>query len=172
MPMSMNVNGVSLDNEAWTVERFDVEFRREGPFYINTPVADPAWVFVDAQGHEHRWDGPLVTNSRWVVDEVYWCEDCRDEHERGHTECSICGEEFEPGTHYDEGPHYFPGPTEWTVEVIDNGGRYSVGDKIEAQFGDQAGVLHVVNEQRKIPGDRYLTLRGGPTGTRASGDSP
>jgi len=71
---------------------------------------DPAWVFIDAHGHEHRWhvDGkPAMSYNPsakygtpslvWVKDgESYWPDD-DEPHEVGHLECRQCGEHIEPG---------------------------------------------------------------------------
>lgn len=64
----------------------------------NGPRPDPNWAYTDEQGHEHRY----VKGQGWptlvtVVDDVYWCEDCNDEHEDTHLACTICGEEISPG---------------------------------------------------------------------------
>ena len=64
----------------------------------NLPRPDPSWTYTDRQGHEHRY----VKDQGWptlvtVVDRVYWCEDCNDEHEDTHLACAICGEAISPG---------------------------------------------------------------------------
>ena len=66
------------------------------------PSPDPKWKFTDSEGHEHSAypespDRPTWPTLKWVVDETYWCETCRDEHESGHHECAVCGETIEPG---------------------------------------------------------------------------
>lgn len=58
---------------------------------------DKNWRYTDARGHVHEWDDGYPT-LRWVIDEVTWCADCREEHEHGHYECALCGERIEPGT--------------------------------------------------------------------------
>lgn len=66
------------------------------------PAPDPEWAYTDNEGHEHRaypesTDKPTWPTLKRVVDETYWCETCRDEHEDTHYECAICGETIEPG---------------------------------------------------------------------------
>lgn len=87
--------GYSIDPEPLakpvvTVEVEDIFVRPTGG-----PVEDPDWRFTDAAGHKHR--GASRDTTRWVVDRTYWCEDCQDEHEEGHLECKLCGEQIEPG---------------------------------------------------------------------------
>ena len=161
--MVVSVGDLLLDGEPWPIESFVETARRDGPFYNDMPVADPGWLFVDAAGHEHRWDDGEVTNARWVVDEAYWCADCDEEHEAGHTECTICGEHFEPGTHIDLTPLYFNGRTEWNVKIVDVDRRLTpTHDPIAASFGDKTGVLYVTGWEEVTGGLRYVTLRGGP----------
>lgn len=66
----------------------------------NLPRPDRNWRYTDQQGHEHYWaDGedPYPT-LRTVIDRLYWCGDCEDDHEESHDECAICGETIKPGT--------------------------------------------------------------------------
>jgi hypothetical protein len=75
------------------------------------PERDPEWTYVDHQGHTHALvDGEYPT-LRWVDDEPYWCEEHQEEHEQGHRECAICGEEIEPGMRIVGGTHreFMPG---------------------------------------------------------------
>jgi|ERR1051325_717103 hypothetical protein len=81
---------------------------------------DPSWVFVDAQGHEHRWftNGQPATSYDpqlsyevptlvWVVDGVeYWDGEL---HEVGHTECRLCGEHIAPRSTPDTCQQLVPG---------------------------------------------------------------
>jgi hypothetical protein len=72
------------------------------------PEANPNWRYTDRQGHEHAPEvytdsGGVERVRDWptlavVVEEVYWCEECSDEHERTHRACRICGEQIEPGS--------------------------------------------------------------------------
>jgi len=62
----------------------------------NAPRTDEAWTYTDQRGHEHYWRDGYPT-LRYVVDETYWCGDCRDEHTEGHYECLECGEHITPG---------------------------------------------------------------------------
>jgi hypothetical protein len=75
------------------------------------PYADEKWTYTDRHGHQHRYDHGYPTLV-WIVDETYWCDDCRDEHEEGHYQCPLCGEHIEPGM---AGPdlyrRYIPGMT-------------------------------------------------------------
>ena len=58
---------------------------------------DPDWRYTDAAGHDHYRENKAWPTLVWKP-EIYWCHDCQDEHDDGHRECSICGEEIEPGT--------------------------------------------------------------------------
>lgn len=76
------------------------------------PGPDKAWRFTDANGHEHYWSADAYYPTlKVVVDRVWWCSDCNDEHEDDHLECKLCGEVIVPGT---VGPSPFrtfaPGP--------------------------------------------------------------
>ncbi len=63
---------------------------------------DPAWLLVDAAGHEHRWRGDWqkadLPTLRLVID--HECtDDCPDEcYPLSHYECRQCGERVEPRT--------------------------------------------------------------------------
>lgn len=61
------------------------------------PKPDKNWRYTDHQGHEHYWSDGYPTLAV-VVDRVYWCGDCNDEHEDTHLECPICHEHITPGT--------------------------------------------------------------------------
>lgn len=67
---------------------------------IATSLVAPrkSWRFTDAAGHVHRWrEGPDAYPTLTPVgDGLYWCEDCRDEHEDSHLECRWCGERITP----------------------------------------------------------------------------
>lgn len=53
---------------------------------------DPAWSWVDPNGHEHSVAGPRrLTLVEWVVTDTYWCDLCRDEHQEVELRCSECG---------------------------------------------------------------------------------
>lgn len=72
--------------------------------YSNSPRPDPKWRVTDLVGHEHYYKDGYPT-LKTVVDETYWCADCRDEHDREHLECIECGEHIKPKT---IGPSYLP----------------------------------------------------------------
>ncbi len=82
-----------------------------------SPRQDKDWVHIDHQRHEHRWLDDGYPTLVGVTDRIYWCEDCRDEHEDTHLECAICGEHIVPGT---VGPspfrEYMPGPTSYYLD--------------------------------------------------------
>lgn len=63
------------------------------------PEIDYEWVYVDKQGHEHRWNEnhDKITNS-YIEEFTYFCPDCRDEHTLYYRYCSVCREELHPGT--------------------------------------------------------------------------
>jgi hypothetical protein len=72
---------------------------------------DANWLFTDAHGHRHYCDYEAPDHYptlRQVTDEVFWCEDCEDEHERTHLECRLCGEMVRPGT-TGPGTKFIPG---------------------------------------------------------------
>jgi hypothetical protein len=76
----------------------------------NLPRPDPDWTYTDRAGHQHRREGREYPTLVVVVEDTWWCEDCRDEHTDEHLECAQCGETIVPGT---VGPHamreYIPG---------------------------------------------------------------
>lgn len=63
----------------------------------NMPERDPNWRETDSNGHEHRYEDGDYPTLRWAEDEPYWCEQHQEEHEQGHWECRVCGEEVSPG---------------------------------------------------------------------------
>lgn len=81
---------------------------------------DPEWVFVDAAGHEHKWDRPNgVTNSHKVQTgtsvfddgDGYW-----DEVPHFELRCNLCEEPLEPGYRYQYGPKFIQGPIHYYVD--------------------------------------------------------
>lgn len=57
---------------------------------------DKNWRYTDKAGHRHHWEDGYPTLTT-VVEPPYWCEDCHDEHQDSHFECSLCGERIAPG---------------------------------------------------------------------------
>ncbi len=90
----------------------------------DTPRLDPAWEYVDEEGHKHRYDADKRTPTlTWVVDEpggVYVDSDGYpdDYPDEGHYECVICGEHITPGM---RGPslfrEYVPGAVTATLDT-------------------------------------------------------
>lgn len=81
-------------------------------------IGNPDWVHVDADGHEHRFDGDaLPTLEEFKVGEG-WCMDCRDYHEETELRCRECGERVVPAWRW-SGPvaGRFPGLTSFTLTV-------------------------------------------------------
>jgi hypothetical protein len=82
----------------------------------NSPRPDKGWRHTDAAGHEHHWRDGYPTLAR-VVDRVYWCADCGDEHDETHLECPLCHETVEPGM---VGPppyrEFVPGRTSYRLD--------------------------------------------------------
>lgn len=65
---------------------------------LPTVEFDPDWRFTDTAGHAHSRESGKFPSLGWIVDRIYWCETCREDHNEGHYECKWCGEEIEPGT--------------------------------------------------------------------------
>jgi len=83
------------------------------------PRPDKSWEYTDKQGHEHFYDGYPVPYPTLVdvPDGVYYCQDCRDEHDESHTECRICGEHITPGmTGGDMFRQYIPGRRQFMLD--------------------------------------------------------
>jgi hypothetical protein len=103
---------------------------------------DHGWKFTDAAGHHHAWaagggEWPSPANYptlKIVVDEIYWCGDCRDEHTHEHLECVQCGERIYPGT-TGPGTIYVDGP----VTITYNGEEISQeqADQLIAEYRRQ-----------------------------------
>ncbi len=92
-------------------ERIDVTTERE---------PDPDWDHLDSNGHLHRWDigeRDRLPSLCYVLDDPYWCVDCCDEHQFGHHECILCGEQVSPSTRATIGRRYILGPRHITVDV-------------------------------------------------------
>lgn len=61
---------------------------------------DADWRYTDAHGHRHHCEYEAADHYptlRRVVYEMYWCDDCEDEHELSRLECRQCGEVITPG---------------------------------------------------------------------------
>lgn len=92
---------------------------------LGGPAPDPEWKAVDLAGHEHQYVAgaqlgePHWPTLEWVVDETYWCDTCRDEHDKGHWECKQCGETVEPGMVM-EGPKTITKPGRTTYKINGN----------------------------------------------------
>lgn len=111
---------------------------------------DPAWRYTDKAGHEHyRYEhGPEpYPTLAWVVDQTYYCPDCRDDHEEGHYECPVCCEHVAPGTRSAQ-PYSVPGL--WHGEVTaPNGDRYVLtGEEIEAYKHGPAHLFGLVSKRQ------------------------
>ncbi len=89
---------------------------------------DTAWLFVDANGHEHRWfvDGKPAGDYRaterydvptlvWVKDGYECWEDDDEPHDVGHNECSQCGLHIEPRYTADAYTQYAPGMRRYRI---------------------------------------------------------
>lgn len=77
----------------WAVERSreSIEITSSGP------RPDPAWSYLDAAGHLHRWKGyDLPTLESLPDGEPYWCETCEQTHQDTVLGCSQCGEVVTP----------------------------------------------------------------------------
>lgn len=104
--------GTTINGETW-----QVTFSRDALEVIFPSEADPDWRVVDKQGHEHCWHfrqaghGASLPSLVWKIDETYWCDSCRDEHETGHYECKKCGEEVKPGSRTPYGKQFVSGLT-------------------------------------------------------------
>ena len=71
---------------------------------------DPNWLFVDGQGHEHRYGPEFSTPTlKWVSFGRYWCADCHEYHEDGESQCATCGEHVVPGTRSPAGRTFVSG---------------------------------------------------------------
>ncbi|MFJ2007031.1 hypothetical protein [Streptomyces chartreusis] len=102
----MNTMSVQLPEGELTFEQ-DVQM-----VMSNLPVPDPCWRLTDEQGHEHHYASgpdryPTLTAKQG---DVYWCEDCRDEHQDSWYVCRTCGERITPGTRIDTTPRWLGGP--------------------------------------------------------------
>lgn len=87
---------------------------------IGSHVADPTWVHVDSQGHEHRFVGRDIPTVEWAITRTYWCEDCRDEHDEGEYRCVKCGEVVEPRWNF-TGPQTMMVPGLLTITIVVDG---------------------------------------------------
>lgn len=86
------------------------------PITTNIPEPDPAWRFVDGEGHGHFYD-PTAKNYptlRWVsLPCTMGHDDCDSE---GYHECAVCGERITPGTRMPM-PTSMIGPTTYRLTV-------------------------------------------------------
>lgn len=86
------------------------------------PKPDRGWTYTDKQGHDHYYDGYPVPYPTLVdvSDGVYWCEDCRDDHDDGHLECRVCGEHISPGlTGGDMYRRFVPGRRRFELDGVE-----------------------------------------------------
>jgi hypothetical protein len=102
------------------MSNISIEMNRE---IIDVPtrgshVPDPGWSHTDSHGHVHRFAARELPTLEWVVTGIYWCDECRDEHEEGEWRCRICGDVVEP--HYNfTGPEmlHIPGLVDYTLRI-------------------------------------------------------
>lgn len=95
-----------------------LEVDRPGEFvHTNMPEADPAWTFVDSEGHGHFWKNKGYPTLRWISEPcTMGHDDCDAE---GHYECAVCGEEIQPGSRTAQ-PIWIPGFVTYTLTTNDN----------------------------------------------------
>jgi hypothetical protein len=97
----------------WSGRNYEV---RTDPIEVSSysPRPDPDWTDTDSHGHTHT----RTSNTwRWVVTDVYWCSDCRDEHEDGEYRCNACGERVIPGTlPASPFPEFIAGPRHYLID--------------------------------------------------------
>lgn len=124
------------------------------------PSPDKRWTYIDAAGHQHRYTddskvgyaGGHYPTLKWVVDETYWCADCNDEHEDGHTECVMCGEHISPGMVYNQlFVPTIPGQTDARVQLVKQSydGRFKVEQEWVGVRPEFAVYVHVVMQRDK-----------------------
>lgn len=145
----------------WTV----IATAERVPVWSNQPTRDDNWRFTDAAGHEHFYvDGYPAYPTVWIVDATFWCGDCEEEHEDGHYECSLCGEQVVPGTKPPSPyPTYIAGMTEITVEYDIGSERReyivtdaAVAESIEANPAAFIATLDARNVAQPGPGLQLL----------------
>lgn len=117
------------------IEREEIE---ETSFVFPVRVPDPAWHYVDDEGHGHFWGGVkgdqlptlnrVVTGTHWVGDEYDGVE-----VEDYEWRCRVCTDVIEPGMK-NETPKPVFGPT--TVTVTINGEVFRVTEDEYARSVD------------------------------------
>jgi hypothetical protein len=104
---------ISKDNHTLEMRREAIEVTS------NLPQPDPDWKFTDAAGHKHHHGTDPMDRYPTLVWEhtgSHWCEDCRDDHVKGHYICRLCREEVVPGTKIDNWRKYIPGMVEYLLD--------------------------------------------------------
>ena len=113
--------------------------------YSYMPEPDPEWRYTDAAGHEHYREGPRYPTLMTAHDYTYWCEDCRDEHDVTHLECSLCGEHIVPGTRpASPTGTWIPGEAQMTLTVTGLG-DVAPGDEVDVEIRGTRFTGHVVD---------------------------
>lgn len=90
---------------------------------------DPAWKFLDKEGHLHSFvDGKLPTLEEVVIGKT-WVGDEWDGQEVEHrtTRCKLCGEEVKPKFNLVSEPNYIRGIPRYTLEL--GGHKYPIDEK-------------------------------------------
>lgn len=82
---------IERDGHVLEAEVDMVEVTTMGPEYR----PDPAWLYVDSEGHEHRWvDGAVPTCERLYEE---WIDADGDDRSDSWYECVICRADVQPG---------------------------------------------------------------------------
>jgi hypothetical protein len=136
---------------------------------LNGREPDPAWSFVDHNGHWHGYDGklrtPTLDERRTTVactdpDHVEWHnrddddfdpDDC-GEYVEVHLECAICGAVVTPGTRL-VGPKSVPGRMSITAEV-----------PVQMQHGTAVSVVATIDDEVVAFGIAQPVSHRGETG--------
>lgn len=88
---------------------------------VQPTKVDPDWTWIDPAGHTHD---ARLKKAVWKIVRVWWCEDCRDEHEDHELVCRYCSAKVKPRyvPDYDQ-PTHIPGLKEATLDVDRDGVR-------------------------------------------------
>lgn len=110
---------VSATSTTYAGQHWTLELRTELiDVTSNQPTPDPAWVYVDGAGHEHRYACGAWPSLVWLIDQISWCGWCGEDHDIGHWECAACGEGIEPGMRAPGTPQFIPGRVSAELVIV------------------------------------------------------
>lgn len=103
-------------------DAFTVNYHGQQEMIDATPLQepDPNWLYIDAEGHEHRWWHDRTPTLQQIIDIPSSGDPGEDDWTPAvtHLECIICGEHIEPGWRTPLSRRMIGGLKSYTLEAV------------------------------------------------------